>query len=287
MNIIWIDGGLGNQMFQYALALKQESLGRKVKIDVTKYAEHHVHNDFELDRVFGIECPYASVKEIKSLGYRKENHLTNFLKKTPLCKKTFYSNESYVFDEQVLKMDGYYLEGFWQSERYFADIKEKILNTYRFPEFNTDVQKCYAEQISQDYSVSVHVRRGDYLNYSYLQGICTPQYYEQAMQFFREKYKGNAKFYIFSNDIEWAKNNFPEADCVIVEGNSGKDSFRDMQLMSLCKHNIVANSSFSWWGAWLNQNKEKTVIAPNKWINQEVEEKIDVIPDDWVKMSSI
>ena len=167
MNIIWIDGGLGNQMFQYALALKQESLGRKVKIDVTKYAEHHVHNDFELDRVFGIECPYASVREIKSLGYRKENHLTNFLKKTPLCKKTFYSNESYVFDEQVLKMDGYYLEGFWQSERYFADIKEKILNTYRFPEFNTDVQKCYAEQISQDYSVSVHVRRGDYLNYNY------------------------------------------------------------------------------------------------------------------------
>ena len=69
--------------------------------------------------------------------------------------------------------------------------------------------------------------------------------------------------------------------------NSGKDSFRDMQLMSLCKHNIVANSSFSWWGAWLNQNKEKTVIAPNKWINQEVEEKIDVIPADWVKMSSI
>ena len=125
------------------------------------------------------------------------------------------------------------------------------------------------------------------MNYSYLQGICTPHYYEQAMQFFREKYKGKAKFYIFSNDIEWAKNNFPEDDCVIVEGNSGKDSFRDMQLMSLCKHNIVANSSFSWWGAWLNQNKEKTVIAPNKWINQEVEEKIDVIPADWVKMSSI
>ncbi|MCI6689512.1 MAG: alpha-1,2-fucosyltransferase, partial [Clostridiaceae bacterium] len=154
-------------------------------------------------------------------------------------------------------------------------------------EFNTDVQKRYAEQISQNYSVSVHVRRGDYLNYSYLQGICTPHYYEQAMQFFREKYRGKVKFYIFSNDIEWAENNFSEADCVIVEGNSGKDSFRDMQLMSLCKHNIVANSSFSWWGAWLNQNKEKIVIAPNKWINQEVEEKIDVIPDDWVKMSSI
>ena len=107
MNIVWIDGGLGNQMFQYALALKLESLGCEVKIDVTKYAEHHVHNDFELDKVFGIDCPFASVREIRSLGYRKANQLTEFLKKTPFRKKTIYTHESFSYDAHVLELDGY------------------------------------------------------------------------------------------------------------------------------------------------------------------------------------
>lgn len=283
MNIVWIDGGLGNQMFQYALALKLMSLGRQVKIDVTKYAEHHVHNDFELDKVFGISCPFADLYEIKSLGYRKANHLTEFLKKTPLRKRTVYNNESYAFDKKVLQMDGYYLEGYWQSEKYFSDIREKILDTYRFPEFTTKRQQEYAGQIRESCSVSVHIRRGDYLNYSYLQNICTLDYYRSAMQYFREKYPQDAEFYIFTNDILWAKENFQEKDCHFVTGNNGPDSFRDMQLMSLCKDNIIANSSFSWWGAWLNRNPEKTVIAPERWINSPADETIDVIPEKWIK----
>lgn len=283
MNIVWIDGGLGNQMFQYALALKLMSLGRQVKIDVTKYAEHHVHNDFELDKVFGISCPFADLKEIKSLGYRKANHLTELLKKTPLRKKTIYNHESYVFDERVLKLDGYYLEGYWQSEKYFSDIRGKILETYRFPEFASEEQKEYAERIQGSHSVSVHIRRGDYLNYSYLQNICTLDYYKSAMQYFREKHPLDAEFYIFTNDVPWAEEHFQEKDCHFVTGNSGADSFRDMQLMSLCKDNIIANSSFSWWGAWLNQNPEKTVIAPERWVNGPDEESIDVIPEKWIK----
>lgn len=284
MNIIWIDGGLGNQMFQYALALKLESLGRQVKIDVTKYAEHHVHNDFELDKVFGISCPFARIEEIKKLGYRKANHWTEFLKKTPFGKKTIYNNESYAYDQNVLRMDGYYLEGYWQSEKYFFDIKEKILETYRFPGFSTELQRQYAEQIENNCSISVHIRRGDYLNYPYLQNICTPEYYKNAMKYFRKRYPENARFYIFTNDLPWAEENFGEKDCCFVKGNSGVDSFRDMQLMSLCKHNIVANSSFSWWGAWLNQNPDKIVIAPEKWINSSSDETIDVIPDNWIKI---
>lgn len=283
MNIVWIDGGLGNQMFQYALALKLMSLGRQVKLDVTKYAEHHVHNDFELDRVFGISVPLADLGEIKRLGYRKANHLTEFLKKTPLRKKTIYSHESYAFDESVLQMDGYYLEGYWQSEKYFSDIRGKILETYRFPELTTAQQKTYAEQIRGSRSVSVHIRRGDYLDYSYLQNICTLDYYQSAMQYFREKYPQEAEFYIFTNDISWAKEHFQAKDCHFVTGNSGPDSFRDMQLMSLCGDNIIANSSFSWWGAWLNQNPGKTVIAPERWINSPSDEAADVIPEEWIK----
>lgn len=283
MNIVWIDGGLGNQMFQYALALKLMYLGREVKLDVTKYAEHHVHNDFELDKVFGISVPLADLKEIKSLGYRKANHLTEFLKKTPLRKKTIYNNESYTFDRNVLELDGYYLEGYWQSEKYFLDIREKILETYHFPEFTTARQWEYAKRIRESRSVSVHIRRGDYLNYSYLQNICTLDYYRSAMQYFREKYPQDAEFYIFTNDIPWAKEHFQEKDCHFVTGNSGADSFRDMQLMSICGDNIIANSSFSWWGAWLNQNSEKTVIAPEKWISNAEDEIIDVIPEKWIR----
>ena len=284
MNIIWIDGGLGNQMFQYALALKMESLGKDIRIDVTKYAEHHVHNDFELENVFGITCPHASLDEIKSLGYRKANHWTEFLRKTPFCKKTIYNNESYVFDEKVLQLDGRYIEGYWQSEKYFRDIREKILQTYRFPSFSTETQRSWAKQIQGSCSVSVHIRRGDYLNYSYLQNVCTLEYYKKAMQYFRERHPGEAEFYIFTNDFLWAEEHFSDEDCHFVKGNSGQDSFRDMQLMSLCRHNIVANSSFSWWGAWLNQNPDKTVIAPERWINGNEDEKLDVIPESWMTM---
>ena len=184
MNIIWIDGGLGNQMFQYALALKMQNLGIQVKIDVTKYADHHAHNDFELDRVFGINGSFAELSEIRSLGYVKANHWTEFLKKTPFRKKTVYNHESYTFDEQVLKLNGYYVEGYWQSERYFSDIRGKILETYQFPEFSDGQQAC-ADRIRKTCSVGVHIRRGDYLEYSYLQNICTLEYYRKAMEYMR------------------------------------------------------------------------------------------------------
>lgn len=284
MNIVWIDGGLGNQMFQYALALKMESLGRQVKIDITKYAEHHAHNDFELDKVFGRSCSFASVDEIKKLGYRKANHLTEFLKKTVFAKKTIYNNESMIFDENVMKLDGYYVEGYWQSEKYFSDIREKIIAAYSFPEFSTAQQKMYAKQIEETCSVSVHIRRGDYLNYSYYQNICTMDYYQKALQYFRKRFPEQARFFIFTNDIPWAEEHFQEKDCYFVKGNTGKESFRDMQLMSLCKHNIIANSSFSWWGAWLNNNKEKIIIAPKKWNNNLSEEQTDIVPEDWLRM---
>lgn len=284
MNIVWIDGGLGNQMFQYALALKMEHMGTEVKIDATKYAEHFVHNGFELERVFGINCNHATLQEIKSLGYRKANHWTELIRKTPLVKKTIYNNESYTYDDQVLKLDGRYVEGYWQSERYFSDIRGKIISAYQFPDFSTEQQKMYAQLMEDSLSISVHIRRGDYLNYSYLQDICTLDYYKKAMSYFRERYSGKVKFYVFTNDFVWAEEHFPEKDCCFVKGNEGTESFRDMQLMTLCKHNIIANSSFSWWGAWLNQNPDKIVIAPEKWVNAPDGEKIDVVPDGWIKI---
>ncbi len=283
MNVVWIDGGLGNQMFQYALALKMQSRGIQVKIDVTKYEQHHAHNDFELDRIFGIDCRYAELREIRKLGYQKANHLTEFLKRTPFRKKTIYNNESYAFDERVLGLDGYYVEGYWQSERYFSDIKEHILKTYQFPVFSAKQQR-WADRIRRTCSVGVHIRRGDYLKYPYLQDICTVEYYRRAMQYVRKQIPENVEFYIFTNDFPWAEKHFRGANCHFVKGNEGKDSFRDMQLMSICRHNIVANSSFSWWAAWLNQNPRKMIIAPERWTNSESKEQVDIIPQEWIKI---
>lgn len=284
MNIIWIDGGLGNQMFQYALALKMQSLGIQVKIDVSKYEDHYAHQGFELERVFSMQCPLASKVEIKRLGYLKANHLTEWLKKTPFRKKTIYNNETYTYDRRVLKLDGYYIEGYWQSEQYFWDIRDKIREVYQFPDFSTAQQRVLAEEIKGCCSVSVHVRRGDYLDYPYLQNICTIEYYQKAMEYFRKKYPGQVQFYLFSNDFSWVKEHLNGPDCHIVEGNTGIESFRDMQLMSLCRHHIVANSSFSWWGAWLDKNPGKEVLAPKRWVNNRAKEEVDIIPKNWIKI---
>ena len=123
------------------------------------------------------------------------------------------------------------------------------------------------------------------MQYPYLQNICTLKYYKKAMDYFRNKLSEKAEFYIFTNDFSWAEEQFTERDCHFVKGNTGRNSFRDMQLMSLCRHHIVANSSFSWWGAWLNQNPDKIVIAPKRWINHPDEEKTDIIPENWIRIS--
>ena len=284
MNIVWIDGGLGNQMFQYALALKLESLGREVKIDVTKYAEHHVHNDFELDSVFGINCSFASVREIRRLGYRKANHLTELLKKTPFRKTTIYNHESFSYDPHVLELDGYYLEGYWQSEKYFVDIQDKIREVYTFPELTDNHHQELVKQMQSIRSVSVHIRRGDYLRFPKYQNICTLEYYQKAISYFQERFPEEVCFFIFTNDMIWAKKHFHGGKFYFVEGNTGKESYRDMQLMSLCSHNIIANSSFSWWGAWLNRNPEKIVVAPGKWENGAENSQRDIVPESWIRM---
>lgn len=283
MDIVWIDGGLGNQMFQYALALKLESLGCEVKIDVTKYAEHHVHNDFELDRVFGIDCAFASVREIRRLGYRKANHFTEFLKKTPLRKKTIYNHEAFSYDARVLELDGYYLEGYWQSEKYFADIQDRIREVYTFPELTDNRHQELAKQMQCNCSVSLHVRRGDYLRFPKYQNICTLEYYQKAIEYFRGKFSGKTRFFIFTNDMPWVMEHFHGDDYCFVEGNTGLESYRDMQLMSFCSHHIIANSSFSWWGAWLNRNPEKIVIAPEKWENG-IDSQKDIVPENWIRI---
>ncbi len=137
-------------------------------------------------------------------------------------------------------------------------------------------------------TVSIHIRRGDYVQHPFFKDICTISYYKNAIKYIRNNAEIDL-FCIFSNDIQWVKNNFSEEltdiETVFVDWNKGNDSFRDMQLMSVCNHNIIANSSFSWWGAWLNNNKDKIVVAPYKWMNKDL--KSTPICESWIKISDL
>jgi hypothetical protein len=187
------------------------------------------------------------------------------------------------FNPELFKLHGsFYLDGYWQNELYFKDIEKTIRSDFQFVRPIDERNKNIAELIKNSNSVSIHIRRGDYINNQLYSGICTEDYYQKAIRFINAKLK-NKTFFVFSDDIQWCKSHFNSDNFHFVQGNEGTNSYKDMQLMSYCKHNIIANSSFSWWGAWLNNNLGKIVIAPERWLNVGYSTK-DLIPEEWIKI---
>ncbi len=289
MKIVNILGGLGNQMFQYALALALQYQCKdksEVRIDPLAFNGYPIHNGYELKRIFNVEIPEASISEVMKVAYPYLNYriwqLCRLLPKRSTMK---YEWKSMAYDERVLTdTRDRYLIGYWQTEHYFRSIRNEILKAFAFPSFTHNSQnETLSEELQQRRSIAVHIRRGDYLKISNTSGICTINYYKKAITYIQES-SSPELFAIFSDDIDWCMEQFGaiigNADIRFVNWNKGKESFRDMQLMSLCKHNIIANSSFSWWGAWLNQNPDKIVIAPSRWMNSEGWSEI--IPEDWI-----
>ena len=281
MIIIRMTGGLGNQMFQYALYLKLCSMGREVKFDdITEY---------ELDNArpvmlwaFGLTYPRADKEEINKItdGFLKLSH--RIRRKLFGRKSLEYQEKDCNYDSQVLQRDPAYLTGYFQSEKYFMDVEEQVRRAFTFSEGIWKGQEeeikrkmqNYLGQIQDCESVSVHVRRGDYLEKEEIYGgICTEEYYRGAIAYMQGQSR-ESRFYLFSNDSEWVKgwvneNYGADKRFVIIEGTQEETGYLDLLLMSRCKNHIIANSSFSWWGAWLDENPEKKVIAPAKWANNQ------------------
>lgn len=289
MKIVNILGGLGNQMFQYALALAlqyQCKYMSEVRIDPRAFRGYPIHNGYELKRIFNVEIPEATISEVMKVAYPYLNYriwqLCRLLPKRSTMK---YEWKSMAYDESVLiDTRDRYLIGYWQTERYFRSIRNEILKAFAFPSFTSNSQnETLSKELQQRRSIAIHIRRGDYLKISNTSGICTIDYYKKAIAYMQE-YSSPELFAIFSDDIDWCMEQFGaiigNTDIRFVNWNKGKESYRDMQLMSLCKHNIIANSSFSWWGAWLNNNPNKIVIAPSRWMNSEGWSEI--IPKDWI-----
>lgn len=287
--IIRMAGGLGNQMFQYALYLKLCSQGKEVKFDDINEYRHDNARPIMLS-VFGINYPRAAWDEIVEITDGSMKILHRIRRKLTGRKTLEYREKNDSYDPQALTIAPAYLTGYYQSEKYFKDIEEQVREVFTFPERSQMHlpegldQKIgtYVYMIEHTEAISIHIRRGDYLLVDdVFGGICTDAYYEQAIAYMLEKCE-NPVFYVFSNDLKWirawikerylnqgdeqAEEELDRRFCFIEE-TTEHTGFLDMMMMSKCKHHIIANSSFSWWGAWLNNSPDKCIVAPSKWLN--------------------
>ncbi len=293
MNIVVAEiiGGLGNQMFQYANS-KALSLanGRQLQLDLSRFEKYKLHNGYELKKVFAISTPVASKSVLRTVfGIWQlvdviSPRLRNRLARICVSSKFLYEKE-FGFEKIKLTDSVHYLSGYWQSEKYFKNYADAIRNEFAFQLPDNEQLTNIREAISRagKNAVSVHVRRGDYLarkNASLFTSL-TDQYYIDAINFIKTKRKA-PKFFIFSDDQEWCRKIFLGDDFVFVDGFRGKQSYLDMYLMSICNSNIIANSSFSWWGAYLNAAVDKIVVAPRLWFANQKIRTSDLCPVEWV-----
>ena len=280
MIIIKIKGGLGNQLFQYALG-RAVALHHKspLKLDLTIFKTYELHK-YLLDQ-FAIQADMATENEISELK-GGNNLLFSALRKARVVKRKSYFKEkrSSYFDASVFKNDDVYFDGYWQNELYFSGIRELLLQELVSISSISDAGCGYLECINKSNSISLHVRRGNYLNLKNV-NVLDVEYYMKAVDYLRTGIE-NPTFFIFSDDLEWCKKSLGFLNnCIFVDRT--KTEIDDLKLMSFCQHNIIANSSFSWWGAWLNQNSKKTVIAPKDWLLNDPGSS-NVILSDWVKL---
>lgn len=279
MIIIQMAGGLGNQMFQYALYKQLICMGKTVKMDDEAGFKEDAQREPSL-AAFGIAYERAGRQEIIEMTDSSMKFHDRVRRKLFGRKSRFYFEESKCFQPQIFEWDNVYLEGYWQSEKYFPDAgiilkKEFSLEKVRGNRENgyglSEQAEKYLKQMERCESVSIHVRRGDYLlpqNQELFGNICTEAYYEKAVKLVMESHPG-CVFYLFTNDGKWAAGQLEahkEFPVTLVELPKDRD-YETLMLMSRCKHNILANSSFGWWASYLNDNPDKLVTAPEKWLN--------------------
>lgn len=291
MIIIRLSGGLGNQMFQYALFLKLKSMGKDVKFD--DWTEYKLDNARPIMlSVFGIDYPKATEDEVREMTDSSLKIRKKITRKLFGRKNRSYFEASSEFDPKVLEQDSVYLCGCFQSERYFKDLEAQIRQAFDFRNMEIpgnlkdrieNLPASYQKQIETSESVCIHIRRGDYLKVQEVYGgICTDEYYDSAVRYIDKRVK-DAKFFVFTNDTEWAlnwcKKRKDSHRFTVIEGTTEETGYLDLMLMSKCRHHIIANSSFSWWGAWLGHRITSVAIAPAVWFADRVCEDIYT---DWM-----
>lgn len=297
MIVVKLIGGIGNQMFQYSLgrhlAIENKTI---LLLDLTELLDRtspksFTFRNYELDE-FNIHAQIAKPDDLAIFfpGNSLLKNIVNGVKKAAGVI-TIKHEKGFIFQPSVFShKPNIYLDGFWQSEKYFLKIEDIIRNDFTLkPEsikFIDDsiILSDIKYNINHSNSISIHFRRGDYIsnpetnNYH---GVCPEEYYLKAISVINSKIE-NPNYFIFSDEPAWITENFSfPGSYKIIQDNPG---YLDLYLMSLCKHNIIANSSFSWWGGWLNSNPSKIVIAPKKWFNEYNADTRDLCPTNWIRI---
>jgi glycosyl transferase family 11 len=294
MIVVKLMGGLGNQMFQYAfgrhLSVKHKT---ELKLDTSYLSDRSPKRNFsyrELElNAFNIKASLASEQDIKMFekGMKRKilHHITLYF---PFPSINLYLREPHFhfFKRGLSAPVNTYIDGYWQSEKYFRDSGEYVKEDFTPVKPLSDKSNRLKKEIQSNQSVSIHVRRSDYLKPQniYKYHICSENYYYDAMEIISRKIS-NPKFYIFSDEPGWFKEHIKTKFSVeYIEHNTGDSDYEDLCLMTYCKHNIIANSSFSWWGAWLSKNVNSIVVAPKNWFTDKQKKTKDLLPQSWIKI---
>jgi hypothetical protein len=280
-----IRGGLGNQLFQYCVARSlADSLGTSLGLDIRDFNQNSPY--LMGLKHFNIR---ASFNPPGMATHKKDNYVRYLIDAVNGKQKNIYKEPHLNFDKNVFSLpDSSYLKGYWQTEKYFIKDKVNILNDLKIISHQNHKNRTISSKIADNTSVSLHIRRGDYISntaYNSTHGTCSLTYYTNAINCLINKIGKNFKVFAFSDDPDWVSSNLKlPVDICFVNNNSSDHNYEDLRLMSECDHNIIANSSFSWWGAWLNTNHNKTVITPSKWYADRSIKNDDITPSNWIKI---
>jgi hypothetical protein len=295
MIIVRLRGGLGNQLFQFAAAYSlAHNKGVGLKSDLYTYTKHPLRK-YELHH-FNIPLEEATRAEVHQ--FTGSNFVERYLNKKNNyfnCPGVFAQPHYHFYDDFFSLPVPIYLSGYWQSEKYFenvsADLRKMVTPSAPMDSKNNDL----ISEVRSSQSVAVHIRRTDYNSGSFFQPMGL-DYYQRALGVM-SKNISNPRYFIFSDDIEWSRQQLKDLpNATFVDHNRGADSFKDLLVMSSCRHQVIANSTFSWWAAWLNDFPGKTVIAPQTWFhNTWVTKKEpvypcrfyntkDLLPSSWIKV---
>ena len=276
-----LNGGLGNQLFQYAFAYSLVKSGYDVNLDASAFNTSAAHNGLELDE-YDIKIEISNrLSVMERLKYKlaiKSQYFDKVLKGVIVEK-------SIGFDSQLTRPPADSLiAGYFQSEKYFKSHRDELIQQIGLPQRLCSSICNQIKVIQESFCVtSVHIRRGDYLSFPEIYRVCDADYFNRAIHLINRSSPYN-RFIFFSDDMIWVKNNFSHPDFMFADGNNSPK--QDLYLMSLCNNHIISNSSFSWWGAWLNRRPDKIIIAPRRWYSDDNLEQSarDVVPTEWLRI---
>lgn len=284
MIITRLHGRLGNQMFQYAAG---RALADRAGVPLALDSRGAIlRGEGVLTRVFDLELAdpvlLPPLKQTNPLRYAIWRGIGQKVGAKPYFRRERGLGYNPAFEDWG---DNSYLHGYWQSQKYFQNSAERIRSDFTFPAFSNQQNAEMAARIAESTAISLHVRRGDYLTFA-AHVLCDQAYYDAALAKVLDGLQGDPIVYVFSDDPQWAKDNLSlPCEKVVVDFNGPETDFEDMRLMSLCQHNIIGNSSFSWWAAWLNQTPGRRVAGPAKWFGDPKLSNPDIFPHDWLRIS--